>query len=131
MSLIKCPECGKEISDRAESCIHCGCPIGPGHNGILRVELKSFLKLIGNMSITVVFDEKTVTLRRGFYYDFVVPADGKEHKGRIICSHGLFDGREFSILLNSGESKKISITYNDGHFGANKWEYREEFFTTK
>lgn len=27
MSLIKCPECGKEISDFADSCIHCGYPI--------------------------------------------------------------------------------------------------------
>lgn len=26
MALIKCPECGKEISDKAEACIHCGCP---------------------------------------------------------------------------------------------------------
>ena len=24
MSLIKCPECGKEISDQAEHCIYCG-----------------------------------------------------------------------------------------------------------
>ena len=27
MALIKCPECGKEISDTAESCIHCGYPL--------------------------------------------------------------------------------------------------------
>lgn len=27
MALIKCPECGKEISDRAVSCPHCGFPI--------------------------------------------------------------------------------------------------------
>lgn len=27
MALIKCSECGKEISDKAKSCIHCGCPI--------------------------------------------------------------------------------------------------------
>ena len=27
MALVKCPECGKEISDRASSCIHCGCPL--------------------------------------------------------------------------------------------------------
>ena len=27
MAMINCPECGKEISDQAESCIHCGCPI--------------------------------------------------------------------------------------------------------
>ena len=27
MSLIHCPECGKEISDKSEKCIHCGYPI--------------------------------------------------------------------------------------------------------
>ena len=27
MSLIKCPECGKEISDSIEKCIHCGFPL--------------------------------------------------------------------------------------------------------
>ena len=26
MALIKCVECGKEISDKANACIHCGCP---------------------------------------------------------------------------------------------------------
>lgn len=27
MAIIQCPECGKEISDKAKICIHCGCPI--------------------------------------------------------------------------------------------------------
>ncbi|MBQ2295055.1 MAG: zinc ribbon domain-containing protein [Spirochaetales bacterium] len=27
MALIKCPECGKEISDKSEICIGCGYPI--------------------------------------------------------------------------------------------------------
>lgn len=27
MALIKCPECGKEISDKANTCPNCGCPI--------------------------------------------------------------------------------------------------------
>lgn len=27
MALINCPECNKEISDKAEICIHCGYPI--------------------------------------------------------------------------------------------------------
>ena len=27
MALIKCPECGKEISDQSLQCIHCGFPI--------------------------------------------------------------------------------------------------------
>lgn len=27
MALIKCPECGKEISDKSSQCIHCGYPL--------------------------------------------------------------------------------------------------------
>ena len=27
MALINCPECGKEISDKSEVCIHCGFPL--------------------------------------------------------------------------------------------------------
>ena len=27
MALIKCPECGKEISDKASACPNCGCPV--------------------------------------------------------------------------------------------------------
>ena len=27
MALIKCSECGKEISDKASACMNCGCPI--------------------------------------------------------------------------------------------------------
>ncbi len=27
MALIKCPECGKEVSDKANSCIYCGFPV--------------------------------------------------------------------------------------------------------
>lgn len=27
MALIKCPECGKEVSDKAPTCIHCGFPL--------------------------------------------------------------------------------------------------------
>jgi len=27
MALIVCPDCGKEVSEKALTCIHCGCPI--------------------------------------------------------------------------------------------------------
>lgn len=29
MAMIQCPECGKEISDQAQTCPHCGNPIHP------------------------------------------------------------------------------------------------------
>lgn len=31
MALIKCPECEKEVSDKASSCPHCGNPISETH----------------------------------------------------------------------------------------------------
>lgn len=40
MSMINCPECGKEISDQAEKCINCGYPI---QNFIKRKEKEIFI----------------------------------------------------------------------------------------
>lgn len=31
MALINCPECGKEISDKAFACPNCGCPVQSAH----------------------------------------------------------------------------------------------------
>lgn len=49
MALIKCPECGKEISDKAPVCIHCGYPmqeqqpIVPVASSSKKVVIASFL----------------------------------------------------------------------------------------
>lgn len=32
MALINCPECKKEISDKAKSCPNCGCPLSENEN---------------------------------------------------------------------------------------------------
>lgn len=29
MALINCSECGKEVSDKAQSCVNCGAPVAP------------------------------------------------------------------------------------------------------
>ena len=36
MALIKCPECGKEISDTCKQCIHCGYVLKKGTKSITR-----------------------------------------------------------------------------------------------
>lgn len=38
MALIRCPECGKEISDKAASCPNCGCPMRQERNVYLQEE---------------------------------------------------------------------------------------------
>lgn len=39
MALIKCPECGREISDKAESCPGCGCPGSEFKSTVDRIEV--------------------------------------------------------------------------------------------
>lgn len=33
MALIKCPECNADVSDRADECVNCGCPIAKQPDG--------------------------------------------------------------------------------------------------
>ena len=36
MGLINCPECGKEVSDQAQSCPHCGYPLEKNEENVQR-----------------------------------------------------------------------------------------------
>ncbi len=40
--LITCPECGKEISDLSEKCVHCGYPIKQVGNNIININGKDY-----------------------------------------------------------------------------------------
>ena len=41
MAMIQCPECGRDVSDRAPNCIHCGCPLAaPKSELIIQVKDK-------------------------------------------------------------------------------------------
>ena len=41
MALIKCHECGKEISDKAQACIQCGLPLN-NQSGLLMVKAQKY-----------------------------------------------------------------------------------------
>ncbi len=43
MALIKCPECGKEVSNKSNICIHCGFPISSlsEKTGIVTIKFQS------------------------------------------------------------------------------------------
>lgn len=45
MALIRCPECGKEISDKSKACIHCGFPLDKivsDENSLYKISLISY-----------------------------------------------------------------------------------------
>ena len=124
MALISCAECGKQISDQATHCIHCGCPIT--HGGVLSVFFSTNFKFVETKSVLVKFDGKQVTLSKGQNHQFPVPADGKVHYGTIACG-GMFSHNEkmFDFSLDPGENRNIVIDYNNLAFlPANRWECR-------
>lgn len=42
MALIKCPECGKEVSDKATACPNCGCPMSEMvTSGTVRIKISN------------------------------------------------------------------------------------------
>lgn len=55
MSLIICRECGKEISDQAERCPNCGCPVASNVQQInVSVEKKNGFWSYGRLSIGII-----------------------------------------------------------------------------
>lgn len=56
MALAQCSECGKEVSDRAETCPNCGHPIGVEASSKKKASLKtgSIIGLIGGASFTLI-----------------------------------------------------------------------------
>lgn len=44
MALIKCPECGQEISDKAVTCPKCGCPTSEQKSVIVKKDYKATAK---------------------------------------------------------------------------------------
>ena len=78
MALIKCPECGKEVSDRAPACIHCGFPFSENKNKTKRTA--TFFKVI----LTGYPKEQKLTLIRGL---------------RLIFNMGLVEAKNASESL--------------------------------
>lgn len=71
MALIKCPECGKEISDKSDKCIHCGYP------------------LLQNQE-SDIFLFNGVQLNKSYFLDENVSADDKTNKLRGASDVGNF-----------------------------------------
>ena len=46
MALIKCCECGSEISDKALVCMNCGKPIKCNNNNTKKIALKNMILLV-------------------------------------------------------------------------------------
>ena len=99
MALIKCPECGKEISDKASSCINCGYPIQSQ-----KAESKLVIKALKHPNETHVIG-----------YSFGVPMYGQSAKVYICSTNGrciteIMTGQTTS--LNVDHDMEIYASFN-------------------
>ena len=68
MALIKCPECGKEISDKSEKCVNCGCPIVPEEETNITIPAKKTHKHAKNI---ILFITILLIISGSIYYFFI------------------------------------------------------------
>ena len=127
MSLIVCDECGKEISDKASTCIHCGNPIyREEHTNVVLLE-RSWIDLSNEEKNSLVceYEKKTgVSFRYTNFFDcclgevFLVFVGIMSFFISISCLIGGADNFEalfsiFWMLISSGMIFLYSIScYN-------------------
>ena len=57
MALIKCPECGKEISDKSINCIHCGYPLDLQSSQPVNTEINTIVNEADQLRINSRYTE--------------------------------------------------------------------------
>ena len=117
MALIKCPECGREVSDMANNCPNCGYPIKSFNpKGIVKIKLSTLKTTMGSggyQKVTIFQNAKAVW--EGMSGDVAeLFFDGETYITiRYHMSIMHYDG-ECSGLINPAKSKKYSVSARQG-----------------
>jgi DNA-directed RNA polymerase subunit RPC12/RpoP len=114
MALIKCSECGREVSELAQACPNCGSPIAAKH---LTLTLTGFPKrYIGSKAVEVFHNGSRVgsvdkgttvalTLPSGGQVDFVTHYMGRERRQ----SYNLPSGASFDLFFDFGPMGGLKV----------------------
>lgn len=117
MALIKCPECGKEISDKANSCPNCGCPIETkSPSGTVRIKigvLKAPTGFNGNQRVSIFSNDKN--LWEGNVGEIAEIHFDKPTNITVQYHLSLMHyGGECSGMIDPAKSKKYCVTARQG-----------------
>lgn len=74
--LIKCPECGKEISDKSDECIHCGYPLKKANMCVLNGK-ETDLSFLLDESYSILYKVRDVIQLSNSSIDKVKPVVDK------------------------------------------------------
>lgn len=132
MALIKCPECGKEFSDKAFACPNCGCPISEIRKMAEEEKQKNIVELKLEGSYSLKYDEENIGIYSSGIFVFSAPKEefvlnyGKEENDygrdqlKIVFSHKGY-GDPFIICVNKtseryADSKKFLESIAEKYF---------------
>lgn len=107
MALIKCSECGKEISDKASVCPNCGMPLRPEERGAYEITItrKSQWFLINPDATVTVDNSDKYKLKNGC--SIKIPLTTGEHT--ILFSLG---PRKTEAKINVTSNANIDMSMN-------------------
>lgn len=117
MALIKCPECGKEISDKAKTCINCGCPIEElSPSGDVKIKVSAVQAptgFNGNQKVSIFTGGKTLWEGTSgqvadLYFEEATQITVKYH---LSLMHY---GGECSGVVDPAKSKKYNVSARQG-----------------
>lgn len=108
MALIKCPECGKEISDKSTNCIHCGCPLQQIQN---QEKVEPFPDLPDNLNIgSQIINWWGDAFLKVRYYSDIRYTDFTNGNYEIgLHTHGLCISQQYITRLTIHKSQIIDI----------------------
>lgn len=107
MALIKCPECGKEISDKATVCPNCGMPLRQEDRGTYDVIItREKQKFLVNPKIKVTIDtaNEYILEKNG---SITIPLTTGAHT--ILFSSGI---RKTQTNIDVTENMNINVQFN-------------------
>lgn len=109
MALIRCPECGKEISDKAAACPNCGTPIASKKIPVHFERKKSFVGS-GNTGVVIVDGVTVGSAGNGANFDVMLSAGSHniviESKTQGLLAAGRTNSTTIEI---PSDAKKVNI----------------------
>ena len=102
MALIKCPECGKEFSDKANACPNCACPVEREKRKVVIEREKGFMGK-ANVPVTYIDDMLIGNLKVGTKLEAEVPIG--EHN--LIMEYQVGNGQASPYLGSYGSIASI------------------------
>lgn len=105
MSLIKCPECGREVSDKARACPHCGFAVSEAVQEGKVVVYGYTQYSIVNPSITILVNGRPKgTVPKGGFLEIAI-----DETSEVTFKCGI---RSASITAPSGKVTKVKIAWD-------------------